>query len=162
MEYIIGILTAPYVLVALFLLAVLFDHNDARGWSGFLTISAIGLTLWAFSPSWYLLGVIVGAWIPVGIAWSMWRWRRYCAKVLKDATNEKISKPEALRKIETGRNTPTIVYWAMAWPISMIEMICSDIIDMVEVLVTRVFKGTYAKIAGDTADKIRDIREIDD
>ena len=81
----------------------------------------------------------------------------YCNSIVKKKKAGKINEDRALDLISpTERdNIERMVYWTLAWPISFVESFLGNIIDIAETLLTKVFKGTFAKIANNAADEIK-------
>jgi len=157
--FMMGMIFSPAMIIILLIIAVLFDHNEAKGWVVFVALVAAVLAWSVFGATWQQLLIVAGAWIPIGIAWSIWRWRRHCSKVVTKFKESGAVHPDTYTtsKIDPANSKSTIVYWIIAWPISVIEMSIGDLIDVIGVLVTQVFKGTYARIS---ASALRDLENI--
>ena len=157
--FMMGVLFSPIMIGALLVIAVLLDHKEAKGWVIFFALVA-GLLAWSvFNVTWQQLLIVAGAWVPIGVAWSIWRWRRHCSAVVTKFKESGSKTPEmyVMTKLDPANSKGSIVYWIIAWPISVIEMSIGDFIDVIGILVTRVFKGTYARIS---ASAIKDLEDI--
>jgi hypothetical protein len=154
MEFILGMLFTPLALCICILLSVLFEHKDARGFAGFTFLIGGTILYNLLGLSLTTLGIAAALWLPIGLAWSMWRWSRHCSKTVKRAEAFEISRNAAKSEIDFKEKSPTLVYWVIFWPISLVEMLLSDIFDVIETLVTKVFQKTYARIAGNANAKL--------
>jgi hypothetical protein len=119
-DFISGVVFTYYFVAGLFLLAILLDHNERSGWSAFLAILSIYIVQDILVLSLMETGIFAALYIPIGLIWSGWRWKRHCSKIVnalksfyddnKDAIarNEKIvSENEAKLKVleEAGEST---------------------------------------------------------
>lgn len=147
-EFLLGVLLTPWMLAGLLIASVFFEHKECRGWVVFLTISAVVITYILCGLQPIHLAYAALAWIPIGIIWAMWRWKRHCARVVNETdTSDEWSVNRAKEKLNPTENKSTLVYWVWAWPISMVDMTMGDVYDLIENLITKVFKGTFAKIS---------------
>lgn len=154
MEFILGMFFSPIVLCIFIALSLLFEYKEARGFAGTCFILAGIIVYSLLGLSLQTLGMVAALWVPVGLGWSIWRWSRYCSNIVKQAEAGEISKSTAKWEVDFKHKTPTLVYWVIFWPVSLVEMLLSDIFDIIETLVTKVFKGTYARIANNASSKL--------
>jgi hypothetical protein len=115
MDFVTGIIFSYYFVVGLFLLAILLDHNERSGWSAFLAILSIYIVQDILTLTMMQTGILVALYVPIGLVWSGWRWKRHCSKVVNNlkrfydenkeefAKNEKIPEAERTVKVE-GRD----------------------------------------------------------
>ena len=135
------------ILVVLFALGILFEHNGARGWSVFsaLVVAVVAYFFFNVSLMWITIGII--GYTIIGLIWSFWRYKRHAQKVVannKDALSHE--KERALRNLHPRVMLSTITAWIVIWPFSMAENLVGDIINFVQELVTKFFRGVYHRI----------------
>jgi hypothetical protein len=79
------------------------------------------------------------------VVWSFYRYKRFIvAKV--EHFREMNYHLEKLSQYHPSMMLDTITCWIIIWPFSLIENLCGDIINFVETLVKKVFKGVYNRI----------------
>jgi hypothetical protein len=135
------------ILVVLFLLGILFEHNGARGWAVFSAIvtAVVAYTVYSVPLSTLLLGAV--AYAVVGLFWSFWRYKRHVAEVVeKHAKLPQSERELALRYLHPKKMLSTITAWIMIWPLSMIGSLTGDIINIIQTLISKFFRGVYYKI----------------
>lgn len=144
MDFFMGLITGYFLnwfaLSALVLLAVFFEAIDCPKTTVALTLLA-GFVAYLFFgvPLTYVLYGLVG-YAVIGVAWSLWRYRRYVRAFVAKYPNGDFSKLAPAR--EAGR----IVQWMLAWPVSMVSSITGDIIVVAKSLVTGWLRGIYEGI----------------
>lgn len=164
MEFLLGLLFAPWALVAYIFIAILLEHKTYSGWAVFFGV----LLLAGISPlgaigdassmfSWKELGYGALAYIPVGLVWSFWRFSKYCNKIVADVKNGILEKEFAQGKLDAMKHVDKISLWVFAWPFSLVESVIGDIMDTIELLIRKVFRSTYTRIAGNAKKKLEDI-----
>jgi hypothetical protein len=135
------------ILGVLFILGILFEHNGARGWSVFsaLVVAAVAYFVFSVSLMWLAIGAV--GYIVIGLIWSFWRYKRQAQKVVAANKNESASNKErALRELHPRMMLGTITAWIFIWPFSMVENVAGDIINFVQDLVVKYFRGIYHRI----------------
>lgn len=153
-EFILGILLSIPVLIVLIITALLFEHNEHDGWAIFFSIIIAVFALNMFSITSSAMFIGLASFIPIGIIWSFWRWRRHCSTQVAKVKKNPNYKSEAKAALDMTEQKFRIVSWIVNWPISMVESILSDIIDIIEKLVTTVFDKVYTRIAQRALNKI--------
>jgi hypothetical protein len=151
METILGfaagfLLTWP-ALIVLVVLGILFEHNGARGWAVFSALATAAVSYFFFSVP--LMTIALGAvgYVVIGLIWSFWRYKRHAAKVVEEYRNESSDKKQwALAKLHPKAMLSTITAWIMIWPFSLVENLIGDIINTIQMLVTKFFRGVYHKV----------------
>jgi hypothetical protein len=139
-------LTWP-ALIALLFFGVLFEHNGARGWAVFTALVVAAVAYFFFSVSLLTIGIGVASYIAFGLVWSFWRYKREAQLVVEANKAESIQTREyALRRLHPRNMWPSITAWVMIWPFSLIENFVGDIINAIQALVKKVFRGIYYKI----------------
>ena len=135
------------ILVILAVLGILFEHNGARGWSVFTALVVAAVAYISFNVSLVMIGIGAVAWLAIGLVWSFWRYKRHAAKVVEENRDAPAGvKERVLRDLHPRAMLPTITAWIMIWPFSMVENIVGDLINLVQTLVTKFFRGIYHSI----------------
>ena len=140
------LLTWPALIVLLFV-GILFEHNGARGWAVFTALAVAAVSYFFFSVS--LLSIAIGAvgYIVIGLIWSFWRYKRHAQTVVEAKRNSSATDKEyALRALHPKAMLGTITAWIVIWPFSMVENLVGDVINFVQELVTKFFRGVYHRI----------------
>jgi len=147
--FIAGAISAWGVLIiaVLIILGILFEHNESRGWAVFVAILLAGVAYVFFSVPLYMIGIGVAGYIVVGLVWSFWRYKRHAQKVVEKNKGRNNSEKEmALRSLHPKAMLGTITAWIMVWPFSMVGSLAGDLINFVQSLVTKFFRGVYFRI----------------
>jgi len=153
------LLTWPGLFV-LFVLGVLFEHNDARGWAVFTGIGALVASFFFFGLTLSDIAFIAIGYVVVGLLWSFWRYKRYLveqvARIKASGVSEDMKRHRA-EQLHPAKNLDTITAWIIIWPFSVISSLTGDLIDLIQTLVQKVFKGVYHRMyVSATADLIKD------
>jgi len=148
MAVLLAILLSWPFIAGLILLILILEHNDASGWTLAGTI-ALGTVLYFFLPWLTLpkLGIIAGAWLPIGFGWSFFRWKRHCNDTVESVRKNEIRPDTAKELVNPRQNVTRITHWIIAWPFSFVESIVGDMIDVVHRTIIRIAKSTYSKIS---------------
>jgi hypothetical protein len=136
------------LLPALVLLAIFLEHHSRHGWVLFFGLCILGISHFYFAIPIITLLLYSAGYIPVGILWSFWRYKRHTTTMV-DRINKMDPghyRQEAIRKLHPMEMIGTLVTWIMIWPFSVIENLIKDILSAIESLVTRVFRGVYHRI----------------
>jgi predicted membrane protein len=135
------------ILAVLIVLGILFEHNGARGWSVFAAMLVAGVAYISFNVSLVMLAVGAVGYIVVGLIWSFWRYKRHAQKVVERNKGESaITRERALVRLHPKEMLGTITAWIMIWPFSMVENLVGDILNLIQDLVRKVFRGVYHRI----------------
>jgi len=137
-------------LLGLFLLGVVFEHNDWRGFAVFTGLVALVSAYFFFDIPLVTLAMITAAYAVIGFIWSFWRYKRFVVTKLVEyksrySSNDGYYAREAAG-LAPGKHIDTISAWVIIWPFSMVGCITGDIIDAVGELIQKFFKGVYRKI----------------
>lgn len=159
LETILAVLLTPYAIGALLLISAICDHRQSQGWGLFWIIVSGAIAHFTFGVDSKLIGYAALAYIPVGVAWSMFRYKRHTNAIVKKAQEGDISESRAISLVKLSENKARITYWIAAWPVSLIGRIVGDVYDAIESVIVRLFKGTYARISADAEAKIRGIKK---
>jgi hypothetical protein len=134
-------------LLGLALLGILFEHNEATGWAIFTGIVTAILAYFTYSVPLASIAIIAGMYLVIGLLWSFWRYKRLINKVVEDNRDKgDTAKKFALDLVHPKRQLGAITAWIVIWPFSFIGCLAGDLIDAIETLITKVFKGVYNRI----------------
>lgn len=152
-----GLFIAAYLftwpaLVALLLIGIVFEHKGARGWAVFTGIVAMLVSYCYFDVTLETIVYYAIAYLLVGIGWSFWRYNVYVKETvayIKSMSSKAFSadwRQTQVDNLAPTKNLDRITAWIIIWPFSAVESIAGDIINAIQALVTKVFKGVYHKI----------------
>lgn len=139
-------------LVAILLIGIIFEHRGARGWAVFTGLAAMGISYFVFDVSLKVIGIATALYLIVGVVWSFWRYNVHVkdsVKWIKTLQPSKFSETYIQTQIDNlapTKNLNMITAWIIIWPFSAVENLLGDIINAIQALVTKVFKGVYHKI----------------
>ena len=140
------LLTWPAFIVIL-VLGILFEHNGARGWAVFSALVTMAISFFFFNVSLLALAVSATGYIVIGLIWSFYRYKRHAADIVeKHANSSPSTKERALQLLHPKAMLPTITAWILIWPFSLVENFVGDLINGIQTLVSKIFKGIYHKI----------------
>jgi len=149
-------------------------HQEDDGWAiiWLLVASAIAYHIFQLELTTFLMWL--AAYIPIGVIWSFYRWRRYCNKSVEEYNWEKQKRDavdhagadselareqrqlDGLKKmLEPSNNISRLVQWIFIWPFSIIDNVIGDIYDMVVKLVKTHLISLYSKISSSALDKVK-------
>lgn len=136
-----------FALAALFVLGIIFESYSNTGWALFIAVLFVGLAYSFFSVSLIGLGIGAAVYIPIGLFWSWYRYKRHADKAIEKSKDMSIAEKERLvRTFHPKEMLGTIVQWILIWPFSIIENMIGDLIHAIESLVTKWFRGVYHTI----------------
>lgn len=152
----IGLMLSTYLLtwtglIALLVVGIVFEHRGDRACAVFTGLVTMVVSYLFFDiPLETIMYASIG-YLLIGVVWSFWRYRVLVdyvvaqIKALPKNANEHI-RERMIERLAPTENLDKITAWIIIWPFSAIENILGDVIKMVQVLVTDVFKGVYHKI----------------
>lgn len=121
----------------------------------FAAFAAFYVLDWSFEGPWW---AYVGGYVVTGVVWSIWRYNRYCAKVVAEYENHSRKDEQAARYtkelLEVSGNVPMLAYWVIAWPISVVGQSFGDIFMITERLVKAIASVTYEKISASAVKRV--------
>lgn len=145
--FVAGFLLSWPALIGLALIGVLFEHNGARGWAVTTALVLAASAYFFFAVP--LLTILIGAaaYLVAGVAWSVWRYKRYVDKTVEKykAENEAVRR-RVIEALHPKAMLSTLTAWILIWPFSLVENIAGDLINAIQALVTKVFRGVYHSI----------------
>jgi len=163
-------------IVALFVLWLV--HEESEAWAiAWLFVLAF-ITYNVFTIDLMTLLISMAAWIPIGICWSFYRWKRFCADLVEEHNEQKTlvyaqnnftdpgererMEREMARdfdrlkdRVDPGENITRLVQWILIWPFSVIENVLGDIYDMVVQLVKTYLINFYSKISNNALNQVK-------
>lgn len=157
----LGFLTSYWVLGAFILFAIWTESSDSHVSSAVFTMLSLTSAYLIFNLS----PLLLLAYIPVGILWSVWRWKVYCKNCLKEARNGNLASPSWSEKGNADKkgnrrllesatklsgNVDTIVCWIIGFPASMVDRAVSDVIDFLRIVVSEWCAKLYTGISANT------------
>ncbi|MNC53199.1 hypothetical protein D3C75_1025890 [compost metagenome] len=89
----------------------------------------------------------------IGLVWSFWRYNVHAKETVAwiktlqvpDKFSESYRQTQ-IDNLAPSKNLDRITAWIIIWPFSAVENILGDMINAIQALVTKVFKGVYSKI----------------
>lgn len=142
--FLLGVTISWWFWIPLSILLLVCDYRELRGdysgWGYILAfVALIAISVNITLQWWYFV-----LYPFVGLAWSMWRYKRYVNFKIKQAMeeneryDEEINR-EALRsQLSIVRQSDRVAYWILLWPSNMIVNVFADVWDvLVEQLKTR-------------------------
>jgi hypothetical protein len=153
--FIAGILLTWPAFIVLVILGVLFEHNDCHGWAIFMGIVTALVSYFFFAIPFTTLLMYAGVYLIAGLLWSFWRYKRHADKIVEQYKNDDASaKKVALQYLHPSKMLGTITMWVIVWPFSMIENVAGDIINVIQTLITKVFRAVYNSIYNSAVKKL--------
>lgn len=137
-------ITCP-ALVAFCLFGIWCEHGESRGFAVFWALVAGVTAFFYFDVPLTSVAICSIGYVCFGIAWSFYRYKRFIvAKV--ETLREMNYRIESIEQYHPTKMLDTITAWIIIWPFSLLENLCGDIINGIETLVKKVFKGVYNRI----------------
>lgn len=133
------------VLVTLCVFGIWCEYSESRGFAVFWALVASVLAFFYFKMSLIDIAIYAGAYLVVGVIWSFYRYKRFMFDKIQEA-EEMNYKIRSISDYHPSKMLDTITAWIIIWPFSLIENLCGDIINGIEMLVKKVFKGVYNRI----------------
>ena len=120
------------------------EHSNSRGFAVFWALVAEGVAIAYFGIGLTDIVIYSLVYLVVGIVWSFYRYKRFIVAKIDEL--QLIGYTNRIADYHPSKMLDTITAWIIIWPFSLIENLCGDIINGIETLVKRVFKGVYNKI----------------
>jgi hypothetical protein len=120
------------------------EYIEARGFAVFWALVSAVSAFFYFDVPLQSIAIASVGYLCFGLVWSFYRYKRFIVQKLEDMTTW--SKYDSPDRYHPSKMLDTITAWIIIWPFSLIENLCGDIINGVETLVKRVFKGVYNRI----------------
>jgi hypothetical protein len=148
-----------YAVVVLSVWLLILFHIESEGWPIF-TLMVLSLSIYVTSGMSLVLALqCMAAYIPLGIGWSMWRWKRSCSDVMENVDTKQLAssqKSDLRRQLMAKYHVSRITGWICAWPFSLIANVLGDLFDFISNLVKVYLIGVYNRISGNYLDQLKD------
>lgn len=169
-ETILGVIFSIWTVGIVAVFTFWLVHEDSEGWAIFWLIVGAGLAYFTFEVDGKTLLMYIAAYIPVGLVWSFFRWKRYCNRKVdkfndfkqmctaegSDVSFDEKRRLEALRKeVDPTNNISKVVQWIIIWPFSLIDNILGDVYDMLVNLVRKHLISLYRRISDGALKKVQ-------
>lgn len=167
MEFILGFLVGSWwwALPIVYMVGAVFDSNDWK-FASFVCLATLAAAVYALqlvpvTYMWYA----AAAYIPIGITWSIWRWRQYVqykvANELETATAGNtypyrdlpslkdridLAKTRCRDRLSLADNAGRVTGWALLWPMSIVSNIVGDLYDVLKEFILTKLNRIYAAI----------------
>jgi hypothetical protein len=132
-------------LVILCMLGIWCEHGESRGWAVFWALVAGVSAFFYFDVPLQSIAISSVGYVCFGVMWSFYRYKRFIVAKVEELSNSN-SQWDSVEQYHPTKMLDTITAWIIIWPFSLIENLCSDIINGIETLVKNVFKGVYHRI----------------
>lgn len=137
------------------------DNNDVVIFPSFFAICFIG-TIFYLIKDFGPLEYVIPAYFILGGVWSIYRYKYMIDYLLKKCNDEAINSNHGqfnpyLSKLKYSQPSNVydrIVFWVIAWPISVVQHVLGNFFDFIEYIVKNVFGKTYNLIYKNAVDKI--------
>ncbi|AUS02926.1 phosphotransferase system EIIB [Vibrio phage 2.275.O._10N.286.54.E11] len=156
MEFIAGIgawlatwmFTWPFFLMV-FVAAIFADSDEDGFWQGAFLLGSIFVGFHLFDLSWQQFFIALVMYIPLGVAYSAFRWKRHIDKTVAQVEAGTMDRDTAANKIDyaSRSNISDIAFWVAVWPVSGMAELCSDLIDLIRNLVSTHLQGIYKRLS---------------
>jgi len=154
MEFIMGILLGIAVyaltwpaLIGLLIIGVIFEANDAHAWAMFTGIVSAVIAYFFFHIDPMSIIMYVIAYFVIGFVWCAWRYKRYANDIVEKFKNSnKYERQSAVARLHPTRMLDKLTTWVIVWPFSVVENFTGDFIKLVQIGITKIFKGVFHRI----------------
>jgi Fe2+ transport system protein B len=120
-----------------------------------MLLVAAAVSYFFFSVSLTTVAIGAAGYLIIGVLWSFWRYKRHAQKVVKKNQHESEGvKKHALERLHPSAMLGTITYWVMVWPFSFISSVSADLINLVQTVITKFFRGVYHRIYNSAAESL--------
>ena len=159
----LGVMGSQWWLWGLMMAIMVFEHHNYEGWGifGILLFIATLFIILDINTKYLIISGIL--YIPLGVAWSIYRWKRHCSSVMKDydldvkmagCELDGYQKSGFIDRLKASNNVTKIVNWVIVWPFSLLDNLIGDIIDFVTQMIKKHLIGIYNKISAGNIEKI--------
>lgn len=147
-------------LAILFVLGVIFEHKRSHGWAVFTGIIAVVVSYFYLDVALIVIAKWAAAYVAVGLVWSFWRYHKHVAEAVEEIKEGGFSDHYIQSRIENlapSKNIDLITAWIVIWPFSAVENVLGDILNVIQALVTKVFRSVYSKIYTSHIESLKDL-----
>jgi len=160
LAFIGAILFTWEALVVLFVLGIICEYNEWRGFAIFIAIVSAICAYFFFSVPLVTVAEYSAGYLVIGFIWSFWRYKRHVDKVVDEIkeNGRRSGDTTRLEYLKPTRMVGTIVAWVIVWPFSFVENFTQDIIRGIELVIKKVLHKVYNAIYA-SAIKSLDVEE---
>ena len=157
MEFLTGVFFGYIVswpsLVILVLLSSVWVDSESYILAMLSGILGVVTAYFLFNVTLESIGYAVAGYFAAGFIWSIWRYRRWVRTEVAEYSSRRLSdsyrvkyQDDELAKLAPNYQLGRLTAWVILWPFSMLGNVTSDIVHLVQTVITRFFKGIYTKI----------------
>ncbi len=164
------LLTWP-AFVVLVVISLILEWNNQHATSAFV-VCVIGLVVWklfSIPDTMMLWGAV--AYFPLGMGWTVWRWRVHCKETVRKANEYEHTHTNAgvnsnnytpneythngvMHRVNPKNNADKLISWVIGWPASVIHRTLEDIVHMIRVVIAEWFGSVFERIATSAVSKL--------
>ena len=167
MDFLLGItlnvMGSEWWLWGLLMSIMILEHNDyeSLGIFGLLLLIITFYIILDINTKYLIISSIL--YIPLGIGWSIYRWKRHCSGVMEDYDLDvkmagcelnSHQKDGFIDRLKASNNVTKIVNWVIVWPFSLLDNLIGDTIDFTTQMIKKHLIGIYNKISADNIERI--------
>lgn len=143
--FVTGIMLSWWFIFAIFFMAIISDYTESKkdefGWAAFYTVVATVCLYFHLDPSGAMIGMVLLAWLPIGMLWSIAKWKIRINKTKYEIQTNKLEPHMAhyillQSRLNIDNVKSTVTYWVICWPISMVSTCFVNVFDFVEYIIT--------------------------
>lgn len=160
METILGLVAWSFtwwvvVPLVIFVLWLEYDNSTKSSITFQFILMYILYNILELDLAWTTIALAAGAYVPIGLGWSAFRWSRYVNYVVDKfeensshltPTEISRSKQRSIDNIQMVNQVPMITAWVFSWPLGFVAYFIRDVIVTVELMIKKYFKGVYNRI----------------
>lgn len=174
--WVIGVALWWPIIIPLILIAIYVEHQDSHGWMAFWAIVIHAWLFKFFEIDPVIVAYYTAGYVPVGILWSIYRWKRYVGAFIttrkrweQEERNVTISNnysntafvfdvEDVRESLTLLNNKQKILCWVMGWPISLAESFLGDLVHQLWTFISVRLGGIYKRIAESAiSDAMKDV-----
>ena len=157
-EFILGVYFSWWFIIGMFCIIPIAYHNEYEV-AGLIVLGLLGLALYSISNiSLITLGLSALAYIPLGIFYSIFRWKRRGDDIVEEILSIETTSFRRGNLIESLKPENNISYIAsliLGWPFSALENLLSDIFISIKNLIKDYLIDVYSRITANHMSKIK-------
>lgn len=156
LETIFAIYFSIWFIIPAFIGILFFTYYDYNTTSFFLMVALAWSIIATFAISAVYVWLFIIAYIPIGIFWSLHRWKKYCRKRVEHFDVDAFNDADFIAyQLSPTTHIGRIMTWVWNWPFSFLGSILSDIIESVTTFVKEHLIQIYNKIASDAVESAK-------
>lgn len=103
------------------------------------------LTVFLLNPAMFV--IVFFGWIILGVFWSLWRWFRYCKKIVSECNRQNIGV--STDQLDLYDNKSRIINWIVYWPWDLLWNLTGEFIQHVWDAMENVYKRIMLRSLND-------------